>query len=251
MSKKICGIYYFKNLVNNKVYVGKSVNINERKWYHMYDLRHNKHDNNHFQNAFNKYGEENFKHEIIEFCEEDVLNEREVFWINHFNAMNRDYGYNLQSGGLEQMELSDETKNKISLKTRGINNANGLLNESDLEYIVEEVKKGRIIEDIAKDLGVSKSPVALFIQNRSHTYFKPEIRNDLKNIYKTRKEKRYEKCFDLYVNQGYSQNKACKETGVSRNTLRKMLIEKGIDTRIHLNQNAKKDIKYINTEVND
>lgn len=246
---KICGIYSFVNTKNGKRYVGKSVDITERKWNHICKLRHNRHDNEYLQNSFNKYGESCFKHEILEICNKDILNDREVYWIDYFDTMNKNNGYNLQSGGLEGMELSKETKHKISLKTRGINNANGILTEDDLDYIIECVYDNYTLEEIAKSLGLSKSPIALFVQNRSHTYFKPEIRNELKNIYKTRQEDRYKKCFDLYVKYGYSQNKACKQTGVSRNTLRKMLQENGIDTQIHINQNTTKNVKYANTEV--
>ena len=50
--------------------------------------------------AIKKYGKENFTIEILEWCESDKdLNEREVYWINYYNAIEDDMYYNLNSGG--------------------------------------------------------------------------------------------------------------------------------------------------------
>ena len=59
------GVYKITNLVNGKVYIGSSVNIKSRKWKHFYSLSHNKHQNQHLQRAYNKYGKENFSFEIL------------------------------------------------------------------------------------------------------------------------------------------------------------------------------------------
>ena len=65
---KICGIYKIENLVNGKVYIGKTVDFKERKKEHKLDLRLNRHYNNYLQNAWNKYGRENFKFEMVFLC---------------------------------------------------------------------------------------------------------------------------------------------------------------------------------------
>ena len=67
--EKICGIYKITNLKNHKIYIGSSNNI-MRRWYeHLRDLKNQKHCNSHLQNAWNKYGENNFLFEIIEIVE--------------------------------------------------------------------------------------------------------------------------------------------------------------------------------------
>ena len=63
---KQMGIYTIKCLSNEKIYVGSAIDLNGRKAQHFYRLRNNKHDNSYLQNAYNKYGEENFLFEIIE-----------------------------------------------------------------------------------------------------------------------------------------------------------------------------------------
>jgi len=76
--EKVCGIYKIENLVNGKMYIGKtkrgfSKRFKEHKW----DLRGNRHGNPHFQNAWNKYREECFSFDIILICDEDDLEKME------------------------------------------------------------------------------------------------------------------------------------------------------------------------------
>jgi group I intron endonuclease len=63
---KNCGIYIIKNLVNNKIYIGSSVNIGNRFNQHKNSLRKNKHHNKYLQKSWNKHGEENFEFIVIE-----------------------------------------------------------------------------------------------------------------------------------------------------------------------------------------
>ena len=76
------GIYRIINSSNGKCYVGSSIDINRRRLEHFSTLSHNRHVNNHLQNAYNKYGKDSFIFEVIENLEitdnikEDLL-ERE------------------------------------------------------------------------------------------------------------------------------------------------------------------------------
>ena len=82
LGENVSGIYQIKNLVNGKMYLGQSVDIRTRWWQHKSQLRLNKHINTYLQNSWNKYGEDNFEFSVIEFCEIDKLDEREIYWIN-------------------------------------------------------------------------------------------------------------------------------------------------------------------------
>lgn len=112
--EKICGIYCIENLVNHKKYIGQSVDIEARWRYHKSELRRDIHGNDYLQKAWNKYGENNFQFYILEYCAIDVMDDREIYYIALYNATNRDYGYNLESGGNINKTLSDFTKCKIS-----------------------------------------------------------------------------------------------------------------------------------------
>lgn len=89
------GIYKIENIINGKVYVGQSVNIKQRWAEHRSMLRNNYHENQHLQNAWNKYGEENFIHSIIEECTQEQLNEREKYWMDYYESYKREKGYNI------------------------------------------------------------------------------------------------------------------------------------------------------------
>jgi group I intron endonuclease len=123
MAKKIFGIYCIENLINNKKYIGKSKNIIERWYNHIYELRSGIHPNNYLQKSFNKYGEKNFKFWIIEEYPIEDLSLFEIYWIAYFNSYRGDgCGYNLSRGGdgNDGYVCSNETKRKISKIKKGI-----------------------------------------------------------------------------------------------------------------------------------
>lgn len=84
-------IYKITNLLNGKIYIGQSINPENRWKQHQYS-------DSIIGNAIRKYGIENFSFEIIEDNIENY-NEREIFWINFYNSDNKKFGYNLTSGG--------------------------------------------------------------------------------------------------------------------------------------------------------
>lgn len=127
-------IYLITNKINSKQYVGfhSTTNINDN--YMGSGMAIN--------NAYKKYGVENFTKEILEYCDEYNWADREKFWIKNLNTLTN--GYNLTQGGegvlglkhtkstKEKMskskkgsKLSREHKSKISQSMKGINNNGG------------------------------------------------------------------------------------------------------------------------------
>jgi len=90
------GIYTITNIINNKIYIGSSNNISSRLIHHKQSLKNNKHNNPYLQKAFNKYGIKNFKFEILEECQEELLLYIEQYWINILNTLNVNFGYNIK-----------------------------------------------------------------------------------------------------------------------------------------------------------
>mgnify|MGYP000886959842 CR=1 FL=1 len=72
-SLTIPGVYQIVNKLNGHKYIGSSINIWTRWGRHLSDLRKNKHDNNYLQNAWNKYGEDNFEFGVLLFCDAAVF----------------------------------------------------------------------------------------------------------------------------------------------------------------------------------
>lgn len=104
---QICGIYKITNLVNQKVYIGKSKNIRERWNAHIRDSNVSEDKwvanirgvNTPLHRAIRKYGTNNFAFEIIEECPEPALNDREKYWIKYYNTFRTENGYNCTLGG--------------------------------------------------------------------------------------------------------------------------------------------------------
>lgn len=104
-------IYAITNLINNKKYVGQTrKEINKRWSQHLSDRRYT--PDRPLYKEMNEYGVDNFKIRILEECDVDKLNEREVWWIESLDSCNN--GYNRTIGGSRQSECTEETKNKIS-----------------------------------------------------------------------------------------------------------------------------------------
>jgi len=116
----LSGIYKITNIVNNKIYIGCASNIRTRKNCHLHDLRNNYHINSYLQNAWNKYGEINFKFELIEYCDVKKLHEKEHFWVNHYDCLNKSIGYNLKPTDPNGCSIhSEETKEKLRKANAG------------------------------------------------------------------------------------------------------------------------------------
>ena len=149
--KKKSGIYKITNIINDKVYVGSAVNINYRFKTHKRLLNNNKHFNTHLQSSYNKNGKENFKFEIIELVNEDVLLERETFWISFMMSNNPDYGYNkrLIVNSNLGIKLSEETKKKLReshLGHKRTDEANKKIIKSQYKPICQFDKNGNFIK---------------------------------------------------------------------------------------------------------
>lgn len=114
-----CGIYCIENVNNKKRYIGQSVFIEKRLYNHKYQLSHNKHSNPYLQSAWNKYGDKNFKFYIQAICNKDELDELEKFYIDEFETLNNQFGYNQVSGGSCNRIIRDSTRIKMSNSQKG------------------------------------------------------------------------------------------------------------------------------------
>lgn len=118
----LTGVYIIRNIVTLKVYVGSSlVSFASRKATHFSTLKNNKHQNKYLQSAYNKYGIESFLFEILEPCNETLCVEREQYWIDFYNSMNSDFGYNIlpANKSAKGVKRTAEQKLKISIGRKG------------------------------------------------------------------------------------------------------------------------------------
>lgn len=87
------GIYKIENLINHKVYIGQSVEI-EKRWQKHLSAK----DDFVIHRALHKYGKENFSFQIIEECNLLDLDKKEKYWITYYNSLVPN-GYNMIQGG--------------------------------------------------------------------------------------------------------------------------------------------------------
>lgn len=136
-----CGIYLIRNNINNKVYIGQSVDIKRRAQEHIRSAQPNKYSaksqrdrNTPIHRAMQKYGIEYFTITILEECSKEELNNKEQYWIKMFNATDKQIGYNLTKGGQNNFALKGEQHSQAKLTQVQVNEIYELLKNSDLSF---------------------------------------------------------------------------------------------------------------------
>lgn len=82
------GIYQIRNINTGQIYIGSSANrsgMGGRFAQHRLALRRKSHSNSRLQNSWNKYGEDVFAFEVIEFCQKNLTILREQYYIDNLN----------------------------------------------------------------------------------------------------------------------------------------------------------------------
>ncbi len=139
-------IYKITNIITGKIYIGLTIqNINTRFNHHIYEAKLG--STSYLHRSILKHGKENFKIEIVDTAEstEDLQN-KEVYYINHFNTTNRKVGYNIAKGGsigLNGFKHSEESRRKMSISSTG--------NKHSLETKLKlsKFRKGKPLPELA------------------------------------------------------------------------------------------------------
>ena len=133
-------VYQHKNKINGKNYIGITSQKPEDRWG---SQGCNYKSSTHFYSAIQKYGWNNFEHNIL-FTgltkEQACLKEQEL--IKEYDLMNREFGYNSTSGG-DIFVMNEETKQKISQAMMGNQNALGHPCSEEKKKKIRDAQKGR------------------------------------------------------------------------------------------------------------
>lgn len=181
-------IYQIKNIINNKCYIGSTINYEKRKQKHLRLLRKNLHHCRHLQSSFNLYKENNFQFSIVEIISDPItLVYKEDWWIKKLNPE-----YNvIKSGILNHLGLkrSEETRRKISIALTG-------------RHLDEITKKKLSVINTGKKQSYST------IQKKREKNFNPIVQLDLNNN---------------LINEWKSATEASEKDGYNRNCIYRCL----------------------------
>lgn len=142
------GIYKITNKINNKSYIGQSINIEARWKQHIYT-----NSGSWIHMALTKYGVENFSFEILQECNVDELNSLECKYIQEYNTLYPN-GYNRASGGNNFTSIETQYK---KLSYDAVQQIYNLLQNSDKTQL-----------EIAEIFGVSKDFITDINLGRAH-----------------------------------------------------------------------------------
>lgn len=90
-------IYKITNKINNKIYIGQTARDIDSRYYEHKKCAENTNTNQPLYNAMRKYGVEAFKVDLVEECDESMLNDREIYYIDKYDSYKN--GYNATLGG--------------------------------------------------------------------------------------------------------------------------------------------------------
>lgn len=233
------GIYKITNNINGKIYIGQSNNIQRR---------FSEHQNRGAASripvdvAIQKYGKENFSFEIIEECTIEQLNQKETYWINHFNSIEN--GYNCSVGGDQQ--------------SIGSNNGRAILTENEVKIIRTAYNNHERRKDVYKQFEdkITFSSFARVWDGTSWSHIMPEVLTEENKKYYSKEATNGEKSSNAkltdeevikirerYVSENAKTIYKDYESRCSYNTLQQILWGR---TYKHLPIYKKKEKKWIN-----
>jgi group I intron endonuclease len=118
IKEKVFCVYKITNLINGKIYIGKTYDVNIRWKSHLYACTNKKNQCKPLYKSINEYRADNFTIEELEgnFTEQEAFN-REIFWIQALDSKNPEIGMNLSSGGSGasgcKYKWSEDSRKKI------------------------------------------------------------------------------------------------------------------------------------------
>lgn len=229
-------IYRLTNSITQEIYIGQTKNNPSIRWANEFSSAFSESSTTYttkLSKNIRQYGKDNFVCEVIEEVENDLLNEREQYWISYYNSFNN--GLNSTSGGstnkisssfsweIRQQIIADLQDNKLSQKE--IAEKYGLCknmvsqintgfswHDTNLSYPLRDFQ----IKDFRKD------------ENGNTTWLKKK-----ENLYQLQKDY-FEEHFEEILADIYSNSMcfAANKIGISDNGLRKWLDKKGIPCHI-------------------
>jgi len=170
--------YRIVNTVNGKMYVGKTIQSLEKRWYHhKYDSYSPKRIKSLINKEILVYSHNNFQLEVLSQCDSlEQLNDAEKYFIDHFQSTFPN-GYNLTHGGNGGALLKGSKRNQsvIDKFTKTINNYPkdklrriiNSMSEANRKPVIDDLGNTfKSVNEAAKFYGLNRHSISISL-NRS------------------------------------------------------------------------------------
>lgn len=198
-------IYKISNDINDKVYIGKTLDSVEKRWKeHLKDFKKNKCEKRPLYSAMKKYGSEHFKVEQIEICSDNEVSEREIYWIEYFSSYKN--GYNATKGGDGKPYINKEVILLLwncGLSVCEINNCTGYANKT----ITKSLISCSVNENFIKERKRLKKINTAKLNSNSLSMIDKDSKDVLKVFNSTREACEY---LEIDISKGNHIRQACK-----------------------------------------
>lgn len=242
------GIYSITNLITGDMYIGQTKVSFETRWqHHIADLKANRHDNDYFQKAWNKYGKEAFKFKAIHICDElDILNDLEAYYIKKYDTFNN--GYNLTSGGDGfEGEISEETRLKMIANVKVSARNNSDYTDTQIarvkELLVDRNYIGKLSK-ISKITGVGENVISSVRALTSWIDIKSELNETIKIL--NNKQLRNEQIIKNFIDDKMTIDELIEEYNLTQTGIYSILNSNGYKNKISKINKENSDIKLKN-----
>lgn len=174
----ISGVYKITNVLTNNCYIGSSSRIFYRWITHKGALNKNQHINKHLQRAWNKYGKENFKFEILVKCPKEYNYKVEQWFIDNLHP-----SYNLTTKAIYCVTKESKKENKKIINKESIYYKCGRrLTNSQIEEIQYLFSTGKYShKELSYRYNISLVSIFKILKN-NQTNILPNLKEDIEYI---------------------------------------------------------------------
>lgn len=189
--EKQSAVYVITCAATGKFYVGSSVDVSKRLGRHRDDLRSGNHHSKHLQRAWDLYGEQSFRFDIVEHVGPDDLRAVEQEWIDRCRSADRGHGYNMypNARGPTGYTVSSEARKKMSeahkgrklppeqtakMGSPGSSHPSAKLDEWAVHSIKTRIIGGESQKAMAEAFGVTRTTINDIVAGRSWAHVKTE-----------------------------------------------------------------------------
>lgn len=219
-TKRISGIYKIENKINGKVYVGQSVDVYRRLKKHIWEMKSN---NSVLYKALQKYGTENFTYELIEECEIEKLDEREMYYISKYNSYvgsKNSNGYNLNMGGGVNRGWNPSEQNRNNFRNANLGGKSHFARKTICDGVVFDCAK-----DCAEYFNISYANIKDWLSGKNKMPFE-WYQKGLRYLDKEMCDYDYQKPKNIKVSYNGkmydSIRRFCNEEKINRNIIRRI-----------------------------